>query len=77
MLCKNCKHKHYDWADDAIECDLEDYEFSEDYMRKDDEGCIYNERTIQKRLKDYQAKELEMLSAICEDMIQDHFEKGE
>lgn len=77
MLCKNCKHKHYDYAEDTIECDLAEYEFSEDYKRKDDEGCIYNERTIQKRLREYQEEEMEMLRAICEDIAREHFEKGD
>ena len=51
MLCSKCKHKHYDYAEDCMMCDLFDDEFPEEYERKDESGCIFNERTIVSRIK--------------------------
>lgn len=51
MLCSKCKHKHYDYCEDCMECDLFADEFPEEYERKDECGCIFNERTIVSRIK--------------------------
>ncbi len=77
MLCSKCKHKHYDYADDCMECDLFEYEFPEEYQRKDEEGCIFNERTIVSRIKAKEEEELKFLDKVCEDMYPDLFGKGE
>ena len=69
MLCSKCKHKHYDYADDCIECDLFEFEFPEEYQRKDEEGCVFNERTIVSRLKAKQEHEIKFYLKMYEDMV--------
>ena len=51
MLCSKCKHKHYDHCEDCMECDLFEDDFPEEYQRKDECGCVFNERTIESRIK--------------------------
>ncbi|MBR1904888.1 MAG: hypothetical protein IJ819_00295 [Clostridiales bacterium] len=60
-----------------MECDLFEYEFPEEYQRKDEEGCIFNERTIVSRIKAKEEEELKFLDKVCEDMYPDLFGKGE
>lgn len=51
MLCSKCKHKHFDYCEDCMVCDLFEDDFPEEYERKDERGCIFNERTIVSRIK--------------------------
>lgn len=59
MLCCNCKHKHYDYCEDTMVCDLFEGDIPEECQRKDEEGCIFNEATIVSRI---QQKELEFIN---------------
>lgn len=77
MLCSKCTHKHYDYADDCMECDLFEYEFPEEYERKDEEGCIFNERTIISRLKAKEEREIEFYKKMGEDIARDLLREGE
>lgn len=76
MLCSKCKHMHYDYCEDCMECDLFYDEFPEEYQRKDEEGCIFNERTIIARIKAKEEQELKFLQEVCKDMLQDLDELG-
>ena len=77
MLCSKCKHKHYDYTEDCMECDLFEYEFPEEYERKDENGCIFNERTIVSRIKAKEERDLKFLQEVCEDMANDLLGEGD
>lgn len=74
MLCSKCNHKHYDYIDNCMECDLFEYEFPEEYQRKDEEGCIFNERTIVSRLKAKEEEEMQFYQRMAEDMMAEQAE---
>lgn len=69
MLCSKCNHKHYDYCEDCMECDLFEDEFPEEYERKDENGCIFNERTIVSRLKAKQEQEIKFYKKMYEDIV--------
>ena len=71
MLCSKCKHMHYDYCEDCMECDLFEDEFPEEYQRKDECGCIFNERTIVSRLKAKEKEEIQFYQRMAEDMMAD------
>lgn len=71
MLCSKCNHKHYDYCEDCMECDLFEDEFPEEYERKDECGCIFNERTIVSRLKAKEEQEIIFLQSVAEAMAED------
>lgn len=71
MLCSDCKHKHYDYCEDCMECDLFEDEFPEEYERKDECGCIFNERTIVSRLKAKEEQERQFYQGLAEAMMAD------
>ena len=71
MLCSKCKHMHYDYCEDCMECDLFEDDFPEEYQRKDEEGCIFNERTIISRLKAKEEEEKKFYDRLAEAMMAD------
>lgn len=68
MLCCNCKHKHYDYCEDTMVCDLFEDDFPEEYERKDEEGCIFNEVTIVSRLKQKESEFINFIEGMAEEI---------
>ena len=75
MLCSKCNHMHYDYCEDYMECDLFCDDFPEEYQRKDEEGCIFNERTIVSRIKAKQEEEAKFYQKMYEDMERELLEE--
>ena len=74
MLCSKCNHMHYDYIEDCMVCDLFEDEFPEEYERKDENGCIFNERTIVSRLKAKAEQEIKFYQRMLEDMMTEQAE---